>query len=78
MTWLLVSLLSLIASLLLVCLAVVYWRRRGAFFQAGDVRLHYRDEGEGEVVLLLHGFAVHSDLNWRYTGVYGACGAVSG
>ncbi|MFQ5486996.1 MAG: alpha/beta fold hydrolase [Gammaproteobacteria bacterium] len=69
MEWLLVALLGLISTVLLACLAAVYWRRRGAFFQTDDVRLHYRDEGEGEVVLLLHGFAVHSDLNWRHTGV---------
>jgi len=69
MKWLLVSALGLISTLLLACLAAVYWRQRGAFFQAGDVRLHYRDEGEGDAVVLLHGFAVHSDLNWRHTGV---------
>ena len=33
------------------------------------MRLHYTDEGQGEAVLLVHGFAVGSDMNWRYTGV---------
>ncbi len=51
-------------------LAVLFLRRRrGDRFQAGNVLLHYRDEGWGEPVVLLHGLAVNSDLNWRLTGM---------
>lgn len=44
-------------------------RVRGKFFDAAGVRLHYCVEGQGPPVLLLHGLAVNSDLNWRWPGV---------
>jgi len=47
-------------------------RVEGRYFESADLRLHYTDEGAGEVVVLLHGFAVNSDLNWRLTGVLDA------
>jgi pimeloyl-ACP methyl ester carboxylesterase len=52
------------------CLA--WWitrRAEGRTFSAGDVRLHFTDEGAGTPVVLLHGFAVNADLNWRLPGV---------
>ncbi len=49
--------------------AGVFLRRRGAFLEVDGLRLHYREEGAGETVVLLHGFAVHGDLNWRRTGI---------
>jgi pimeloyl-ACP methyl ester carboxylesterase len=36
---------------------------------AGGVRLRFAVEGEGLPVLLLHGFAVSGDLNWRLPGI---------
>jgi len=39
-------------------------------FQSGDVRIAYDDLGEGEPILLLHGFAADRRLNWRVTGWY--------
>lgn len=44
-------------------------RVSGSFFDADGVRIHYTDEGDGEPVILLHGFAVNADLNWRRPGV---------
>jgi pimeloyl-ACP methyl ester carboxylesterase len=41
----------------------------GQSFDAAGVRLHYRQEGRGAPVLLLHGLGVQSDLNWRWPGV---------
>lgn len=67
MAWVIVS------NATLACFWWALWRltghTRGNFFQAGKMRLHYTDEGRGEAVLLVHGFAVGSDMNWRYTGV---------
>ena len=39
-------------------------------FQSGDVRIAFDDLGEGEPILLLHGFAADRRLNWRTTGWY--------
>jgi pimeloyl-ACP methyl ester carboxylesterase len=38
-------------------------------FDSAGVRVHYTDEGRGSPVVLLHGFAVTADLNWRWPGV---------
>ncbi len=51
----------------------VYWsfthRVEGKYFDSDGVRIHYTDEGEGEPVVLVHGFAAHADLNWRRPGI---------
>lgn len=44
-------------------------RVRGHYFDSNGVRLHYTVEGHGEPAMLLHGFAVNADLNWRLSGV---------
>ncbi len=35
----------------------------------GGVPIHYTDEGDGEPVVLVHGFAVNANLNWRLPGI---------
>lgn len=35
------------------------------FFDSDGVKIRYWDEGEGEVVLLIHGFSATGTLNWR-------------
>ncbi len=40
-------------------------RVRGAWADSAGVRIHYTDEGSGTPVVLVHGFAVNADLNWR-------------
>jgi pimeloyl-ACP methyl ester carboxylesterase len=35
-------------------------------FQNGDVEIAYLDEGEGEPILLVHGFASSKNVNWVY------------
>ena len=37
-------------------------------FSSDGVDIAYRDEGEGEPILLIHGFASNSAVNWRSTG----------
>ena len=35
------------------------------FFDSDGVKICYWDEGEGEVVLLIHGYSATGTLNWR-------------
>ena len=39
------------------------------YFDAGGVNLHYIDQGEGDPVVLVHGFRVSAQLNWVQTGI---------
>jgi pimeloyl-ACP methyl ester carboxylesterase len=44
-------------------------RAEDAFFDSNGVKIHYSDEGQGEPVVLVHGFTVNLDRNWRAPGV---------
>src|SRR4051812_42409196 len=35
-------------------------------FHNGDVEIAYLDEGEGDPIILVHGFASNKDVNWVY------------
>lgn len=63
--------IALLLVLVLLIVAVVYWQRdTWQHFESHDgVRLAYLDEGEGTTLILLHGFMVDSDLNWREPGL---------
>src|SRR6476620_8176358 len=37
-------------------------------FQNGAVEIAYLDEGEGDPILLIHGFATSKNVNWVYPG----------
>ncbi|NRG18111.1 alpha/beta hydrolase [Rhizobiales bacterium] len=37
-------------------------------FSSDGLRIAYLDEGEGEPILLIHGFASNRNVNWVYTG----------
>ena len=50
-------------------------RTDGASFEAGAVPIYYTLEGNGAPVVLLHGFAVNGDLNWRLPGITGTLAA---
>lgn len=70
--------LILLMAIVIVALAmtaagwlVLTQRAEGRYFESAGVRLHYTDEGRGEAVILLHGFAVNADLNWRLPGLLG-------
>jgi len=41
-----------------------------AHFESQGLRIAYDDLGEGEPIILLHGFAADRRLNWRVTGWY--------
>lgn len=40
-----------------------------SWFESDGVRLRYTDRGSGPPVVLIHGFSLGSDLNWRATGI---------
>lgn len=40
----------------------------GNYFDSAGVRIHYTDEGRGEPVILVHGFANPANFQWRRTG----------
>ncbi len=44
-------------------------RTPGESFQSAGVTIHYTDTGSGTPVILVHGFAINSDLNWRNPGI---------
>ena len=71
-------------KIILICLAIfllliasapaagyLYMTHRapGEYFDSAGVRIHYTDEGRGEPVILVHGFAVNADINWRRPGI---------
>ncbi|GMV93740.1 MAG: alpha/beta hydrolase [Candidatus Hydrogenedentota bacterium] len=63
-------LLVLVVAGLLVWLAIRVERRVvGQYFDSKGVRIHFTDEGAGEPVILIHGFAANADLNWRVPGI---------
>lgn len=72
MIWTAAAAAVLLAGSLGLAALLTTRRVRGRWFDAGGVRLHYTDEGAGEPVVLLHGFAVNADLNWRWPGITAA------
>jgi pimeloyl-ACP methyl ester carboxylesterase len=57
-----------------VMAAVLAWAATGAdaadgYVDAKGTRIHYTDEGQGEPVVLIHGFAIHSGTQWVLPGV---------
>jgi pimeloyl-ACP methyl ester carboxylesterase len=42
--------------------------RRMPRFMHGDVEIAFLDEGEGEPIVLVHGFASNKEVNWVYPG----------
>ena len=45
------------------------------YFQSGDVSLAFVDEGEGDPIVLIHGFASNFRVNWEMTGWISALAA---
>ncbi len=75
--------LALIGAVLLIIVLVpvgaLFWfyetnfaRVEGQYFDSDGVKIHYTVQGEGEPVVLVHGFAFNADLNWRGPGVIDA------
>lgn len=64
-----IGLLSLLLAGVAAAFILLTHRTAGETFNSSAVPIHYTIEGEGEPVVLLHGFAVNADLNWRIEGV---------
>lgn len=47
-------------------------RTPGDYFDSNGVSIYFTDEGTGIPVILVHGFAVHADFNWRRVGIVDA------
>ncbi len=61
-------LLSVLLTALVAILFLLFFRVPGKTFDSDGVPIHYTDQGAGTPVVLVHGFAVQSDLNWRWPG----------
>jgi pimeloyl-ACP methyl ester carboxylesterase len=62
----------LAAALAVAAIVGLGWLTRrveGSHFDSQGVRIHFTDEGSGTPLVLLHGFAVNADLNWRLPGL---------
>lgn len=58
--------------LLLLFVAVIFllkYRKRGQFFDSNGCKIHYRVEGNGPPLILVHGYAINADINWRWNGL---------
>jgi pimeloyl-ACP methyl ester carboxylesterase len=56
--------------LLLAASTAVAAPQQGSFLSNG-VKIHYIEEGQGEPVLLIHGFSANAYVNWVLPGVFG-------
>jgi len=63
--YLLLGLLALVAA---VALFVIRYRVSGSYFDSAGVPIFYTDQGAGIPIVLIHGFGVQGDLNWRWAG----------
>jgi pimeloyl-ACP methyl ester carboxylesterase len=57
------------AACVLLMLFPAGLRAADQFFDSNGVQIHYVVEGQGEPVLLIHGFAVSSTLQWGMPGI---------
>jgi len=71
----LLALSGLVTGVTAAGVLVLTRRTKGRHAELDDVQIHYTDEGAGEPVLLVHGFAVNADLNWRRPGIIKALSA---
>jgi pimeloyl-ACP methyl ester carboxylesterase len=58
-----------VAAWALVLSAVGGLRADDKFFDSAGVKIRYTDQGQGEVVLLIHGFGVNADMQWQVPGL---------
>lgn len=67
--------------LLVAAIIAAFWlrgaveqRTPGAYFDSAGLQVFYTDEGprEADPVILVHGFAVNGDINWRANGIVSA------
>lgn len=62
----------LIALFLIVFCVIIFllkYRIKGHFFDSDGCKIHYNIEGNGPPLILIHGYAVNADINWRWNGI---------
>src|SRR5262249_42857572 len=63
---------SVLGAVVALAVHCVILRADDRSFLSDGVKIHYTVEGKGEPVVLLHGFAASSRLQWGVSGVYKA------
>ena len=64
------SILAILTATLLVVVPLAV--AEDAFFDSDGVQIHYQVEGEGEPVVLIHGFTASTATNWIGPGIFQA------
>ncbi|MGC8844476.1 MAG: alpha/beta fold hydrolase [Candidatus Hydrogenedens sp.] len=67
--FILLVLIALVLMFLGVVIFLLKYRVRGDFFNSNGCMIHYRMEGSGPPLILIHGYAVNADINWRWNGL---------
>ncbi len=62
-------LFALVGCAALLASATLHAEGTNKTFDSNGVKIYYTDEGQGEPVLLIHGFTASGDMNWRLPGV---------
>lgn len=63
-------LVALTTALLILCIPAL--AMEAGSFDSDGVQIKYVTEGQGEPVILIHGFVANAQLNWIAPGVFGA------
>lgn len=65
------SFLAMLAGLAGGMLALIAMHRvHGEYMDEGNgIKIHYTVEGEGQPLILVHGYGANADLNWRIPGI---------
>ncbi len=63
-------LVALTTAFLILCIPT--FAMESATFDSDGVQIKYVTEGQGEPVILIHGFVANAQLNWIAPGVFGA------
>ncbi len=65
---------GLLLAFVLVVVPAAQAQDAGQFFDSNGVQIHYVDQGEGEAVVLVHGFVASYVGNWEAPGIMEALG----
>ena len=65
---------GLLLAFVFVVAPAAHAQDAGRFFDSNGVRIHYVDQGEGEPVVLVHGFLASYAENWEAPGIMQALG----
>ncbi len=73
MKTIIIGLISVILFIILAIIGFLFfvlkYRKKGDFFDSNGCKIHYRVEGEGPPIILIHGYGINADINWRWSGI---------